>query len=108
MKHKFNWQLYAKQKRHAAVLALKAAISASDGWIVQHQRFSDLAMSLTIELPLDNVPNFHAALQAIAVVDGEPPAPTGAGATRDCWVFLNVTFPEGTGDVALDVPMVPG
>lgn len=74
--------------------------------ILNFQRFSDVSLSLVLELEADKVHALQTALKAILILEGEEVPVTTS--TADCLVLLNVTFAQGKGDMEVEVPAVPG
>ncbi len=74
--------------------------------ILHAQRFSDVAWGFSLEVTGDRLAAFRMELEGMMLVDGETTALTNS--EMDCMVMLNVTFVDSTGNLAVEVPMVPG
>ncbi len=73
--------------------------------ILNFQRFSDMALSLVLELDEPDLPVLHRELSDILTIN-EVTLETVPG--KSCILFLNITFTKGTGDLLIEVPRVPG
>jgi hypothetical protein len=106
VKQKLNWDIYSNQERIKGIEELKSIISSHDGFIVNHNFFSDLALSLTIEIEENKIKGLHNALgNAVAVSDLEQKT-LDPESTKEWWVFLNVSFNKGTGELKNNIPSV--
>ena len=74
--------------------------------ILNFQRFSDVSLSLLLEVEECKVTALYEKLHSILMLDGLVEEMTDS--TRDCMVFMNITFALGTGDLQIDVPDIPG
>lgn len=71
--------------------------------ILNFQRFSDVSLSLVLELEANKVSELQRALRQILLLEGEDVAPTHA--TVDCLVLMNITFATGKGNLELEMPL---
>lgn len=74
--------------------------------ILHSQRFSDVALGLSLEVTGNRLVAFREALAGMMRVEGDAAPVTDS--EMDWVVMLNVTFVEGTGNLEVEVPMVPG
>ena len=73
MKNKLNWQLLSSRERHSAIEALKATISHNDGYILNFRMFSDLALSLQVEIEEQNILSLYSEInEEMRILDQQP------------------------------------
>lgn len=106
-------------ERHTMIERVKAALGESGAYILDFHMFSNAALVLQFEVPLDRLAQLGPALAAIslrleprsqellAAWDKESKA-RGAGETRDIPGSLQITFIHNEPDLIIEVPMVPG
>jgi hypothetical protein len=73
--------------------------------ILNFKRFSDISLSLIIEIEEYKLLDLLNALQTIVFI--ADPQINPSESTSECLVFLNITFASGTGDVEIEVPNIP-
>lgn len=102
--NRFFLTAYCAQERTAGISELER-IAGKHGFLIDFKIFSDISISMIVEMEERKVGDFYAELKEIAsTLDFDPPAPS----LRECLVFLNVTFSRGAGNLRTDVPEVPG
>ena len=106
--NKLNWQLFSNQDRITAIEALKAIISKNDGYIVNFNLFSDLALSLTVEIEEQNISNLYSELETIISISESKPGNIDDHSKKDWWILMNVSFSKGKGNLKVEIPDVPG
>jgi hypothetical protein len=106
--YKLNWQAYTSQERNQAIDAVKNVINQCDAYIINHNLFSDLAMSLTIEIEENTILDFYKALECIVKIDEAHPIDLNPSAKKEWWIFLNLSFSKGKGKLKVEIPNVPG
>lgn len=74
--------------------------------ILNFQRFSDVSLSLLLEVEECKVTVFYETLQSVLMLEGLVEEMTDS--TRDCMIFMNITFALGTGNLQIEVPDIPG
>ena len=87
---------------------MKEVISGSDGYILNFHMFSDLALSLSIEIPGNSIYQLHKALSTILNVSEFDPKDIRPASKKEWLIFVNISFGGGTGDLKKEVPAVPG
>ena len=99
-------------ERHAGLSAARDAIGATGGWVLDVELFGDMAACLRLEVPSASGPALGEALDAGGVdLDAESRAVLAglaAHAPADAPGTLSLTFAQGTGDLRLTKPAVPG
>jgi len=63
---------WTRSARHAAVPAVRDAIDATGGSILDHQQFSNRVLRLTIELPAAHLERLVTALEEVGVALSRP------------------------------------
>lgn len=105
---KLNWKATTQEDRIIAIEQIKTTISSNNGCITHFNMFSDLAMSLTIEVEEKDISQLHNALQTITHIselENEKASPTSI---TEWTIFMNITFGKGTGKLTHDTLAVPG
>lgn len=70
--------------------------------------FSDLALSLSIEIEEREIEGLHKALSTISNLSEFDVNSIRAESEKDWTIFLNISFSDGTGNLAQEVPDVLG
>ena len=99
------WTAYSNQSRTAAISQLEEIISRY-GYIVQFQPFSELSLSIQIEIAESRIDALYASLEKQMRLDAFEKLNSASDRERN--LFLNVTFIKGSGDLKIEVPAVPG
>ncbi|MDN5201971.1 hypothetical protein QQ008_11370 [Fulvivirgaceae bacterium BMA10] len=107
MLRKLNWQAYTNGDRNKTIEEVKAIISNNDGCIMNFNMFSDLALSLSIEIEENKIPALHSTLSEILKVSGLKEN-VNPDSTKDWLIFINISFSSGKGELKREVPAVPG
>lgn len=108
MQKKLNWQGYSNQERNKAIEEIKNAISSNDGYIVNFNMFSDLAMSLSVGIDENCILDLHLALQGLLTISDIDRGLINQHSKKEWLIFMNISFSKGKGDLKIDVPEVPG
>jgi hypothetical protein len=99
------WSGFTNKERHAAIDEINRVISRH-GDVVDIHLFSDISMSMTIEIEELKIDRLYEALsQPIGL---EKFNPLNSNSKRERKIYLNITFTKGTGDLKIEVPSVPG
>ncbi|MEY3445163.1 MAG: hypothetical protein RLZZ519_3444 [Bacteroidota bacterium] len=96
------WTAICTEERLQAMAELTRIIDQY-ATILNFQRFSDVSLSLLLEMEGNKVSELRAALRQVMLLDGDEVATTTS--TADCLVFLNVTFAKGKGDLEVEMPL---
>jgi hypothetical protein len=105
--------------RHEMVTRVERAIAESGGWVLDHHLFSNLAISLSFEIPaergaalLDRLEATELNLAPESVSElrsyGQECEAGGAGCDGDVTGYLHITFIHDEPDLRRDVPAIPG
>lgn len=108
MKNKLNWEGFSTHDRIEGIERIKDAISRNDAYILNFNMFSDLALSLSIEIEENRIMDLHTALKKIITVSDIDVEKMISTSQRAWLIFLNISFSKGAGKLKTDVPAVPG
>jgi hypothetical protein len=99
------WKGYSKEERHATINLLQTIISKY-GNVVDFHLFSDVSLSMTIDIESNKIEALYEALnQCIEIEKNEY---SNSHSPKEVNVFLNISFAKSTGNLKVEVPMVPG
>ena len=105
---KLNWRIFSTEERNSAIQELKDSIAGNDGFITNFNLFSDLALSLQVEIEEKNVLNLYRKISSTMRISEQEPERIDNCSKKDWWIFINLSFTKGKGDLAVEVPNVPG
>lgn len=102
--NRFFLTAYCSCDRTAGITELERIVG-KHGFLLDFKIFSDISISMIIEIEEGKVGDLYTALnEFVSLQDFEAPGPS----LRECLVFLNVTFTRGAGNLRMEVPEVPG
>lgn len=106
----FHVRTVAREPRGAATARAEALVQARRGDVLDFKMFSNLSLNLLVELEATAVVDLADALVALGwPVELEPPREAllaRAGERLEGTILLD--FPDGTGELAIPQPKVPG
>ena len=105
---KINWEAFSNKDRNEAIDELKSNISKSGGYIINFTLFSDLALSLTIEIEEKNILDLYKKIGETLKISEPEPENLDNNSNKDWWVLMNISFSKGKGDLKVDIPAIPG
>ncbi len=108
MLKKLNWEIYSNKDRNTVIDAIKAKLLTSETCIINSSMFSDLALSLSVEIEQNKVTALYEALSSIVTISDLDLNNINTNSSKDCLIFINVSFTSGTGDLRIEMPDVPG
>ncbi len=108
MKKKLNWTAYSNETRIEIIEKIKEAISTNDGYIIYFNMFSDLALTLSIEIPEDRIIEMHNAMKNILKISDIESRNDIQKSKKEWLVLMNISFSKGKGDFKTEIPAVPG
>ena len=106
MRKKLNWQAYSNQNRIEIIEAIKDTISTYDGVILNFNMFSDLALSLCIEIEENQIAKLHKKLSELLSISDL--RAINQKSKTEWLIFLNISFSQGKGKLKMEIPNVPG
>lgn len=101
---KFYWQGISSDERLKAIGDITHAVDQY-ATILNFQRFSDVMLSMLVEVEECKVNSLYQSLKYIMIVEGFEDNVTNSNSA--CLIFLSVTFTKGTGDLKIEVPNIP-
>jgi hypothetical protein len=106
----FHLRAVARRPRAEAIAAVEEAVQRRRGDILDLKLFSNVSLNLLVELDGSGLAGLVDELAALGwPVEVEPDREALAGRTVDRLEgTLQVTFPEGDGELAIPLPAVPG
>ena len=108
VKNKLNWQCYSNSERNEAIEGLKDKIALSGGYIINFNMFSDMALSLTIEIEAKDISALYHELKAELNITEELKENLDVNSNKEWWILLNLSFGKGEGRLTTEIPNVPG
>lgn len=108
MIRKLNWKAHTSRERLSAIEDIKQSITGSEGYIINYNMFSDLAISLRIEIKEKHLSGLHNKLQKVATLSEFDSTRINQQSDSEWVVFLHVGFSGGTGNLTHEKPMVDG
>ena len=104
MEHIF-WTGFSNDERHAAITKIQQVVSMY-GDIIDVHLFSDLSLSMTIEIEEFKVDRLYDELtREISMQKWES---LNSISKKERTLYLSITFTKGKGNLKIDVPAVPG
>lgn len=100
-----HWKGYCNQTRNAAIYEIENIVGRY-GYITGYQMFSDLEISVTVEIEERKISGFYSAL--CSYVSLSETKDLNSDSSRERIILLNITFTKGTGNLKIEVPAVPG
>ncbi len=99
------WTGYSNDERHSSMSTIKSIV-AKYGDIVDFKLFSDISLSMVIEMEESNIDKLYNELADNIAIDTFEYL--NSMSRKERTVYLNVTFTKGTGNLMVEVPAVPG
>ncbi|MEG1556296.1 MAG: hypothetical protein RR356_06180 [Bacteroidales bacterium] len=97
------WKGYCHQERIKAIYDIENIINRY-GAIIDFKKFSDMALTLLIEVDGDKTEALYIELKQYLNMDDYNLFPT----QQEISIFFNITFWKGKGDLVIETPAVPG
>ena len=105
---KVNWQAFSNHDRTSLIEEIKSTISANGGAIINFNMFSDLALNLSIEIEARDLIKLHSALSKILRISELDSSEIRMESKKEYYLFLNISFTKGKGNLKNLIPEVPG
>ena len=99
------WTGFSADERHSAINKIQSVVSKY-GDIVDVHLFSDISLSMTIEIEEHVIDKLYDELSKIIGV--QKPEYLNSISKKERTIYLNITFVKGTGSLKIEVPSVPG
>ena len=104
MEHIF-WTGFSNDERHAAITQIQQIVSTY-GDIIDVHLFSDISLSMTIEIEEFKIDKLYDELTG--EINMQKWESLTSNSKKERTVYLNITFAKGTGNHKIEVPAVPG
>jgi hypothetical protein len=99
------WTGYSKFERHACIGIIKDIVSKY-GSIIDYKFFSDISITLVIEIEERHINQLYEELSNYMSMDEFERL--NSNTTQERTIYLNSTFTGAKGNLKIDVPAVPG
>ena len=99
------WKGFSDDERHAAIHKIQSVVTKY-GDIIDFHFFSDLSLSMTIEIEEDKIDKLYGDLNGIIGLQGH--GELHSIVKKERTIYLNITFARGSGRHEIEVPSVPG
>lgn len=96
---------YCHTNRHQGIREIEEIVNVH-GDIVDFKLFSDISMSMMIEIEGQKIEQLYESLKSSFKLDALKNP--NVGSQKECLVFLNITFGQGKGNLKATIPQVPG
>jgi hypothetical protein len=101
---RFYWNGISIDERTKAISEITILVDKYAA-ISNFQRFSDISLSLVLEIEECKINDLYVDLDKIMIIDGFNPNITDS--TADCIILFSITFSKSTGDLTIEVPDIP-
>jgi len=99
------WTGFSGEERQSAIHEIQNTISKY-GSIVDFHLFSDITLSITIEIAESKIDQLYEDLMEIVGLDEFEYLNSTSKDERT--IYFHITFAKGTGNLKIEVPAVPG
>jgi hypothetical protein len=99
------WTGFSNGQRHEVICEIQNIVSRY-GAIVDFKQFSDISLSLCIEIEELKIDSLRAELNQILGLDQSEAF--NSESKKERTIYLNITFNKGSGNLKIEVPAVPG
>jgi hypothetical protein len=99
------WKAVCREDRNAGISHTESAVSQF-GFIVDFKMYSDMETVLRIEIAESKIDSLYDKLKTL--LDMDDFELLHSDSDRERTVFLNITFPGGSGDLKIEGPIGPG
>lgn len=104
----YKWEGVTSADRIQVINNVKATISDAGGAIINFTKYSDLALSLSIEIEDGKLVTLHQALEPFMKIEKKDSFESSPESTSEVMVLLNISFSLGSGGLRSEIPDVPG
>jgi hypothetical protein len=101
----YFWSIYTNKDRIISISELEETIG-NYGYIIDFKQFSDISISIQIEIEFNKLSFLHKQLRVNYSIDNFEPEIEDS--KIEVTLFLHVNFLKGTGNLRIEVPAVPG
>ncbi len=104
MQKKLNWQVISNDERNIIIETIKNIISSSDGCIMNFNMFSDIALTLSVEIEENKIQTLHKALSRVANISILDVHNINLDSKKEWLIFMNISFGKGKGKLKQEIP----
>ncbi|GAB5556902.1 MAG: hypothetical protein SchgKO_11150 [Schleiferiaceae bacterium] len=97
------WTAYCRESRFVAVHKVEDIVGEF-GFITDFKQFSDVSISIKIEIEENRIQEMYHALNGY--IEMNPPGEEYSDSPRERNLYINITFTQSEGNVRRDVPQV--
>ena len=108
MLKKLNWQAYTGEERNKVIEDVKQTILNNDGCIVNFNMFSDLEISLSIEIEENRIVDLHRSFSEILKISDCDLTKINLDSKKEWLIFMSISFSVGKGKLSIEKPAIPG
>ncbi len=108
MLQKLNWEAHSNDDRNKTIEAVKDCLSSNDACILNFNMFSDLALSLSLEVEENKILALHLSLSKLVNLSDMEIVQINPNSKKEWLIFLNIAFGKGTRELKNKIPSVPG
>jgi hypothetical protein len=101
----YSWEIYCKKDRYEGISEIESLVNKY-GAITDFHRFSDLSLSLTVDITPSNAHLLFDKLSKEMDIKGKKPLETES--KTEGILYISINFALGHGDLKTEVPNVPG
>lgn len=101
----FYWTGCTNKQPNLAISEIEQIIN-HHGFIVDFKRFSDISISMIIEIQEQKTSLLYNELKQYMILND--PDSFASVSEDDCTILFSITFTRGTGDLRIEIPSVPG
>jgi|GEM_PF-1594416 hypothetical protein len=105
---KLNLNGISTQDRHLTIDMIQEVIEKQGGILLHHQMFSDVQISMMIEIKESNYLEFYAGLKEFIRISELDETKINRDSVKECILYLNISFSKSKGDLKNEIPAVPG
>ena len=102
---RYYWNGISKDERIKSISEITTIVDRYAA-IINFQRFSDISLSLVIEIEEYKLNELYKKLAEVMFIESVDQ--TSSESTAECIILLNITFTKGTGYLKYEVPQIPG
>ena len=99
------WTGYCNKERTTAIYEIEKILS-NYGFVTDFRRFSDISISMTIEIEELKIDQLYSDLKKYLSLNSFEKL--NSDSNNECIIYLNTSFVKGTGNLIIEVPSVPG
>jgi len=108
IQNSLNWELFSNGERNEVIEAIKKAIMLGGGFIVNSYLFSDLALTLSLEIEESHIKKLHKLLSQLLDTTCATPIKIDTASKKEWLIAMNISFAKGSGELKQEIPAVPG